>query len=63
MERLQNFREDETGDRDRERYSDGREDPGGWTVSNWRIRKSVERFVETIISKRYNFVVDVLRDF
>ena len=28
-ERLQNFREDETGGRDRERYDDERVDPGG----------------------------------
>ena len=34
MERLQNFREDETGGRDRERYSDERVNPNGWMKSN-----------------------------
>src|SRR6218665_472383 len=37
VKRLQNYREDETGGRDRERYSDERVDPGGWMMSNRRM--------------------------
>ena len=36
-ERLQNFKEDETGGRDKERYNDERVDPGGWMVRSWRM--------------------------
>ena len=36
---MQNFREDETGGRDRERYDDERVDPGGWMVNSWRMHR------------------------
>ena len=36
-ERLQNFKEDETGGRDKEIYGDARVDPGGWMVRSWRM--------------------------
>jgi len=35
--KFQNFREDETGLRHRERYDDERVDPEGWMVRSWRI--------------------------
>ena len=47
MERLQNFREDETGGRDREGYDDEQVDPASWMVSRLISEcKRVERFEE-----------------
>ena len=33
----QNFKEDETGWRYKERYDDEQVDPGGWMVRSWRM--------------------------
>ena len=60
---MQNFKEDETGGRDKERYDDERVDPPGWLDGEKLANLRGLRGLKSAISKRCYFVVDALRDF
>ena len=61
---MQNFREEETGGRDRERYDDERVDLDGWIMDVEKLANVGRlRGLDGVVGKRYNFVMDALRDF
>jgi len=52
---LKNLREDETGERDRERHDDDRIDPGGWMV-NHRCKKCFYYFYKNAFFNVFYFL-------